>query len=458
LSATIGRIAATILLVIVVATVAGPGGAAAESDHGAAVLTVGFPEAIPVTFSGDLVVRFHGDPGTDCAARGLCGYTGTVQWTPTPGWQLQVNKGLFGPAYSLALQNSGFGIAFQAPAGGTTDDQTHQQSARQGSPGASCDDAMRTGGQVGLPIVRGQVAIWLRNAYPSIVQTRCPGPLISDLASALPLAWAPLRTILRGDDTIGLRGDHSFAANGLAGTVNSTLMLRLGEPSRDGSTSTLPLHEHRERSVTAHDGVAITGATTDDISGDRTRALCGPLAACGVHGAVSVRPGVGGAKASFEADGPVHLPYRDFLAALNLTDRGPAPKSIGVDETISWRHGVTIADLSQGASSCTDSAQLGRGQMDAFVRAGRLHAQYVLGDDALGDMFRTRCAGPFGPQFSVITGTVPLSDLTTRRFVLSLDGRPKAIDDGYTEHISSRLTLTFTRVSVTSRIIRFKAS
>jgi hypothetical protein len=160
LSTSIGRIAATILLVMIVATVAGAAAAGAEPDHGAATLTVGFPEAIPVTFSGDLVVRFHGDPGTDCAARGLCGYTGTVQWTPAPGWLLQVTEGLSGPGYSLALQNSGFGVGFAAPAGGTTDDQTQLQPAGQGSPGSSCDDAMRTGGQVGLPIVRGQVAIW----------------------------------------------------------------------------------------------------------------------------------------------------------------------------------------------------------------------------------------------------------------------------------------------------------
>jgi hypothetical protein len=449
---TTARIA-TSVMVALAACGSAAGTAAAASGHPAG-RTFKFPINVPVSFGGHVVVEFHGDSATGCEARGLCGYTGTIQWTPAPGWQLQINRLLPGPGYSVSLQTSG-GLEEGPGDGGVTDADSQQQLSGVSPPGSACADAALSGGQIALPLERGEVMVGLDDAFPSIVQTRCPGPLITDVASALPVAAARLRTLMNGGNSVDLRGRHRFAANGFAGTVDSTLTLRFGKPQHGELQLPPPGRETRYRILTAAYDVAFAGNSVDQISGDQAPGLCGPLGACGVAGTVSVQPGIGDGGAELEAEGPARLPYRDFLAALHLNDGGRAPRSISVDGILLSRHGVATADLSRGGVSCTDSVQLSPEQMFLFVGRSRLEIEYQLEDSESGDVFRTRCPGPFGPQGPVLgTGGVSLSELARSRFALQLLGRPAALDDGYTEQLTTHLTLTFTRVSVTSRFVR----
>ncbi len=166
---------------------------------------------IPVRLGGELLVRFHGDPGTGCAARGVCGYAGAVSWRPsTPGTLNIFESGSRRRSYQSSLDL--FGGPGDGQAGGVTSAQVSS-----GPPTASptiCADSASTAQTVTLPMSHGRVVFTLGQASPGVVQTGCAGPLIGDLGRALRSPAISIGRALRGRITIDLAGSRSFAPTG----------------------------------------------------------------------------------------------------------------------------------------------------------------------------------------------------------------------------------------------------
>jgi hypothetical protein len=431
--------------------VSGPAAAKAAASQSSVVFFGGTSSGrlvqIPVRFEGRLIVRFHGDPAIGCAVDGLCGYSGTVLWTPpaTAGISIFESSAHRRTSYEIFLNL--FGGASFPPAGGVTNEITQ-------GPGQSCIDAALTGSGINLPLSRGRVRFNLAQASPSLLQTRCAGPADSDVASALPSPTATIHSTLHGGVTVDLVASRGFAAHGFAGTVASTLKLRLGRPTRPQPSSisaTGPTK--RYRFVRADYRAAIGGTLIAAVSGDADAGLCGPLGACGLHETLSLRPGASDVQAEFYAEAPASRPYRDLLTALGISTSG-WPTGVSVSGEASWSTGGTVtAALSDGAGSCRDTTELNGGLITFESLGRRLDAQYIAGlagDPAL----RTRCPGPESTQLALAGGTTLQSALGGRRVTLALRSGAPFVDDGYTGRVKSTLRITLTRRRVKTGVIK----
>jgi hypothetical protein len=253
--------------------------------------------------------------------------------------------------------------------------------------------------------------------------------------------------------TVDLAASRPFAAHGFAGTVVSTLKLRLGRPGRQQPSSpTPPIPTRRYRLVRASYRAAISGALFAAVSGDADAGLCGPLGACGLHGTLSLRPGASGLQAEFEAEAPASRPYRDLLTALGISTAGRA-SGVSVSGDASWNNGGTVAAaLSDAAGSCRDTTELNGGAIMFESLGRRLAVQYIPslnGDSTL----RTRCPGPESTQLALALGTTLPSALGGRRPTLSLRSGGSLLDDGYTGVVKSTLRMTLTRRRVHTSLI-----
>lgn len=442
-----------------------PATAAAQSSSQATLYGFGSGKATPFTvvqiparITGSVVVRFRGDPATGCAARGLCRYTGSVLWTPPPAGSLTIFQTRSRPARKYQLDLS-LTDPNGAPGNGqaVTDADVQQAPPAPGStnqPGPTCADATSAAPDIQLGVRRGRVRFSLAQATPSPLQTRCAGPLIADVASALPAPTASLRATLGGAITLHLAGAHRFAAHGFAGTVDSTLTIRLGRPQRVLSVGLRSKgRTERYREVQLDYRATLAGSVTTAVRGDAEPGLCAPLGACGLHGTLSVAPAVQAGQASIQAYGPASRPTRDFLTALGLSKTGRAHGIAVAGQLAFTRGGVITAHIDQGSVSCRDSAALGGSSVQLSANRGRLLAQYVTGQ-GLGNPLRTRCPGPFGPQTTLASGSAPLGVLALRRATLSLDRSAPFIDDGYRGGGSAHLTLTLRRRRLRTLLFR----
>jgi len=424
----------------------------------------------PARITGSVLVRFRGDPATGCAARGLCGYAGSVLWTPPPAGSLLIFETRSGGRrrYQLDLSltdpNGGPGsgqgvtdasVAQTPPAPGAPDQPGPPPApGARNLPGSSCADATSAAPNVQLPVRRGRVKFSLTQASPSPLQTRCAGPLIADLAAALSAPAPTLRATLGGAIRLDFAGVHSFASRGFAGTVDSTMTIRLGRPHRSlsvGPRSAGRIERYREVQVDYR--ATIAGRVTEAIRGDALPGLCAPLGACGLHGTLSVTPAAAPGEASVQAFGPAGRPRRDFLTALGLSSAGRA-HGIAVFGQVAFSHGAVItAHLDEGAVSCRDSAALGVSSVQLGVNRGRLSADYMAGQ-GLADPLRTRCPGPFGPPGTLASGSARLSSLALRSATLTLGRSASFIDDGYRGYSTAHLRLTLRRRRIRTFVLR----
>ncbi len=115
--------------------------------------------------------------------------------------------------------------------------------------------------------------------------------------------------------------------------------------------------------------------------------------------------------------------------------------------------GSTTASLRDASGTCVDHTVFGAAYAITSIGRHRLSLQLELGDGT-GDVFRTRCAGPFGPQSSLAASTAPRSIIGRPSATIPLVGVTPFSDDGYTGRISSGLTLTLSH----PRIVRNRAT
>ncbi len=411
--------------------------------------------SIPVTVHGDLSVSFHGDAATGCAARGLCGYNGTVVWTPGTAETIEVATYRVGRRLQYSLDLIGFG---EGPDGGSSG-VTSAAVTENGGPGTAvlnrCVDAVPNTPSLTLPISAGRVRFDFATGEPDVLRTRCAGPFASDAFGRLPIPSLTLRGLLAGHARVSLGATEQFASAGLAGTVTGRLALAIGRPQRP-----VPLTESaggRYRQLLIGYRATLAGAMTETIAGDANPLLCAPLGSCGLAGTVTVSPGArADLPATLVVSAKATTPWRDLLAAAGLVAHGDThgvTASIG----IAWTTPGTItSDLTQGATTCQDTSRIAGGFAELAGNGGRLLALYAPSESANG--LTTRCPGPFespdGALGSSLATTVPVSTLSPATARIPLMPRSAAIvDDGYTGRLAGTVSLTLRRLGVKRRVV-----
>jgi hypothetical protein len=282
----------------------------------------------------------------------------------------------------------------------------------------------------------------------ALLQTRCAGPLDSDLAGASPSATISLGRLRRGRTVLDLSGTSTFASHGFVGTISSTVTVQLGKPQTNSANPSFPpgVKVHQVRIVTEHLSLArIRGALRMALRGSADPTVCGLLDTCGLSGQLSLGPGgPHGVSAQVIATGPASRPYRDFLTALGLSRSGRA-HGIGVALTAVWS-GPVRADISQSGEVCTDTAPA------AAVAVG-------LGPGSTGSYgaftgsWRTRCPGPLlGDGMGGLSVSLPKSALEHRQFTVALHATGTLQDDGYVIVPHGRLSVLLRRGPTTQQV------
>ncbi|MGZ4305438.1 MAG: hypothetical protein ACXVEW_07030 [Solirubrobacteraceae bacterium] len=399
---------------------------------------------IPVRVRGDLAVQFHGDRATGCAARGLCGFSGTVIWQPPSTGMLEADTFRFRgkTEYDVSLQFSG-GL-FGGPSvqgGATTADVRFAPNGSAGSPSV-CTDAAATGNDIEMPVNFRAASITLGAATPSLLGTRCAGPLQSDVANILPRRIVDVATLSNGRTGVSLVSSADFAVHGLAGTVSSTIQLRLGRPQTDqvSSGSSSPKTQRRFRTVVLSYRAHLDGTVLTHMHGDP--ASCAPLGSCGANGTLDLSVHSTPGTLAIGAVTRARRPLRDVLTALGLRGDGN-PRGIDVIGIFFVRGRARYAvDVTQGGSTCMDS---GPGGLDALflgVTRGRVSAALGFAQPAP----HLRCPGPMVPDASAFaSGTARIRPLARHGGTIHLTTGGSFKDDGYTGRTVPDLTLTMSR-------------
>ncbi|MGO9961716.1 MAG: hypothetical protein ACLP50_38045 [Solirubrobacteraceae bacterium] len=449
------RIARRAALIVLVLALAAPMSALAQNSGG--FFGLGQPStqlAIPATLTGQLTVGFHGDPASGCAPRGLCGYSGTVAWRPPAGAQLVVLT--YGRGATATREVELLGSTPNA-AGENVGGQTTADVSQTASPGvsSSCLDATASGELLALPVRGERVTFTLAGAVPALLATRCAGPRDGDLVGLLRAPTLTLAAVGRGQTTISLAAAGPFSTGGFAGTIQSTIEIRLGRPGRTTHPPQGP--RRRDRELTATYRAVLAGTDTERFAGDADPLLCAPLGSCGLAGSETLSPRVRDGVVRLLVVAPVSRPARDLEAAAGIG--GGDWKGLTALGVLTWSSGGSDqADLAQGAEHCTDSLALGEGEILLITGNGRLEALYA--PSVLDVAPVTRCPGPVlsaGSLGSLGSAEVPIADLARRTSTIPITTGSTFVDDGYSGAIVPKLTLTLARLSVRTRVVTLSA-
>jgi hypothetical protein len=408
---------------------------------------------IPVRLRGALTVQFHGDQATGCAARGLCGFSGTVIWQPPPTATLEADtfRDQGQTEYNVSLQLFNSDAAGPASEGGvTTADVRFAPNGSAGS-ASTCNDAAFTGSDVEMPVHLRAASLTLAAAAPSLLGRRCAGPLQSDIASQLASRVVDVASLSHGRTGVSLASSSEFAVHGLAGTVTSTVQLRLGRPdtrrqSPGGSSSKQP----KTRLVEIDYPARLNASALIHTHGDPSS--CAALGSCGANGTFALQVhGTPGTLRIF-AFATSRRPLRDQLAALGLRKRGN-PRGILIIGALLVRGPATYdVDVTQGANTCRDSAPPGPGVLIVSGRGGAVTAGFSQGPPQL----HLRCPGPMlALDNGLVSTRLGLARLR-RGGTIHLKTVHALRDDGYTARTEANVAVTLSRpkVKITTDALR----
>jgi hypothetical protein len=438
------KLASMVVVVLALAALAGPASAQTGSSvllfGGAAGAKVVSETNISARVQGELVVTFHGDAAAGCAARGVCSYSGTIVARPRSGQVGVVTYRRQGQTGHLVFVSLG------------SPEDAYPTSARVtrsvgGATAGTCADAQSPffSGQDSASIHGASVTIRLLAPRGVLLQTRCAGPTDGDLAAASPVTTIRLARLLRGGIALDLTGSRTFANHGFAGTINSTLTVKLGKPNSQPVNPTFPpdIKTHRVRTVIEQLRVVrVRGGFTATVRGTGNPIVCGLLDSCGLRGTLSLTGPLHDVSAQLIATGPARRPYADFLAALGLSRTGRA-RGIGVFGSVNWLQDVR-SDVSQAGNVCTDTAP-----------SGGIAVPLGIGGPIGGftGPWRTRCPGPsLDNARLLLSAPLTRSQLGHRRFTIHVGGKGTSSDDGYTIRSHGRLSLVLRRGRVTQQV------
>ena len=418
--------------------------------------------SIPVEVEGSVQVEFAANPATGCPDP--CDVSGSVAWEPAGDAQLEVDLGArHRPRLEGLLVFFG-GLGQNGP-------RTTAQVIRGRSDGTAgaCSDARtadllvldfsaRSDSFLQARLVRGEPD------DSDVFRSRCGGPIESDLLAALPSARIDRATLLEGRTSVDLSGTRTFAAHGFAGTVRSSLSLRLGRaraevPIRTFATPPRP-PTSALRTVTAVYRVErVAGSVETTFGSVAERSLCEPLDVCGASGSVRLEPLVSSGRATFFAYGSARRTTgHDLRAALGLV-RGRHARGItalgGADWTQDGGHASESFTDAFG-NTCRDSAPLGAGFMTFWVGPRRVFAGYGRGPDSGFDPLRTRCPGPSlldaAQDHPLAAGNVSRKAFRKRSVVITLARGRTFESQPYRGESRPALTIVLRRLSVREHV------
>src|SRR4051812_10872046 len=416
---------------------------------------------IPVKTEGGLSVTFQSDPAT-CEAFGRCGLDGTVTWRPAAEGEL----------YALETKSHGRRgleatlIVSDEPGEGPARPSTVSRVHRTGASGDGlCADGAAAAGYLSFPGTADAVTLGLRPkaAFASdLLSTDCAGPLLDDVAPALPTSRVGLAALRRGRMDVDLHGERPFTAAGVTGTARSELGLDLGK-ARGQSASTesrvakgLKEHIRRVRSLTSEFRIErVSGRVGVDLLADGDPDMCGALDACGLAGTMALSPQASKGEAYLSAQAPASSGRRILRAALGLAPGG-ARTGLGSYGIARWDdHGAVTTTIGRaGDTPCTDREQLGEAAVVLAPKGRRVEVRYApdLGV-SVGGGLRGRCAGPAlsGPLASA---SVPLRAFARSRVTLRLRSARPLAAGGYSARMAPDLTIVLRRERVRERITR----
>jgi hypothetical protein len=411
--------------------------------------------AVPVTIEGALTVDFHSDPAS-CEAAGRCGLTGTVSWRPPRrGSLFVVESRRNGRRHVDAYLFAG---TFQVGESGAL--VTVARVQRTGAAGSGlCADGNADAAAVEFESTPGAVDVGLApsDATPQLLATRCAGPLLSDVRAALPSRRLSVAAIRRGRLAVDLHREAPFAAAGLAGTVRSDLVLRLGRGKTeraDRDRSPRGVKQTRQRSLEATYRVErLAGDVGVDVRGAADPAVCGSLDACGLQGTDTLTSRLRRGTVSFYATAPAKRPRRELRAALGLAPGGRGPGIVVLGSGIVEDRGDASVTIGRpGEPACTDHVPLQATALFFDVRGTTVRAVYSAygsGTSAL----RSRCPGPPLDK-SLAEATVPLRAFGAPRVTLRLRTGVAFGSDGYTARSKPDVTVVLRRTRLRESVQR----
>jgi hypothetical protein len=391
---------------------------------------------IPVTVDGSVQVEFTSSLATGCERR--CDLSGSLTWNPTGRADMAVSE--YRRRGNRELEASLFffgGLGQDAPR--TTAHVVRGQAARPGV----CSDARvnaltfldfsaGSGSYVQARLINGE------QDDANLFRSRCGGPLERDLVTAMPSATLNRALLMRGRTTVDLSSaTRPFAAHGFAGTVRSSVKLRLGQareepPERELASPREPPASAPRTVIAVYDVEEVSGSIVTAFTGGTERSLCDPLDACGTAGTVRLSPFVSAGRATFVAYGPARrVSGRDLRAALGLRPGRLAP-GINASGVANWsRDGGSVVESFTGSdgTTCSDTVPLAGGFMTFYVGPRRVFASYGRASGAGPDLLRTHCPGPSildaAQNSPLASGNVSRRQFRKRRVLITLSrGRP----------------------------------
>jgi hypothetical protein len=322
---------------------------------------------------------------------------------------------------------------------------------RRGSAPATCQD--RAGGDPGFGTARhvgGHVAIRLGAPGLATLGTRCAGPLLADVASALPRRTVSLARLRRGHLKIDLGGSSHFTAGGFSGTVASTVVLALAGRQREPKPTPTPTSARNWIATARYRITDVSGAATATVHASGMHSVCAPLDACGLHGAITLTPRrTAHPQLTFDALGNHDRSRHDLLTALGVVSGGN-PRGIGIGGFGEVGSVAGRATISRSGSSCTDSLAGDAMEIDVRQRGSRLQVRATPTSMTGTDPLRSRCPGPMLGRRAFSRASLPLPILRRRQFTIMLHGT--SFHDGpYAVDTRSSIAITVRRQSVTTR-------
>jgi hypothetical protein len=417
-----------------------------------------------VKVTGSVSVDFHGDEASGCAAAHVCDMSGTVTWDP----------GRRGDLFAFSYRSKGrrFEDGFLALGGELAFGGTAVTSARvrrtgsDGTPQPMCADAAPSvEAPPGGPRLGSSLKLRLLGDG-EVLRTRCAGPLTSDVGSLMPARVISERALRRGNARLDFSADGEFAAHGLAGTLHSDVVLRLGKATDAlGGSQQQPPKGTRTRRVrfvqVSYRVERVSGQVVTSVQGLADPDLCGPLDSCGLLGSITTTPSASSGDGYLVAYGSAKHSKHEMLRSLGLVPGAP-PRGVQRFGGFSWAQdsGSVTSDLSrEGAPACTDAAPLAAGGAVDLAFSGT-HATAVYsggGLDAGGDPLRTRCPGPSGDDVGadngLAEGGLALRSFAARHVTLRLTRGGGFEANGYAGSTRADLTVVVRRTRIRQQVL-----
>jgi hypothetical protein len=387
---------------------------------------------------GELSVAFRSDPAT-CAAVGRCGLDGQVSWRPPASGYV----GVF--AYAPDDEPQPFRVVlsgFGDPLAGTA-----ARVRRTVAGGAQlCIDRVDAGASFVWAGDAGAVRAGLTEStegFGELLGTRCAGPLLADLAAALPARVLDPGVLRRGRTRIDLRSEGPLASPGLTGTVRSTIVADVGAVTRTPIRPPRRRRVDRVRTLSQRfDVTAVRGRVDVSVAGAPSTTECTPLDACGAAGAVEVAPDARAGRIDLFAVGPASLGRAPLLAALGRR-AGRLPGDVFGGAAGDWRDAGTLRTTLRRAGAdrpCVDALPLAGGTLEIAVQSDRAQVGYLPARGLAG-----RCGGPLLTGEPIASATVPRSALAGERLSLRLTRGRDAASDGFRLRTRPDLTVELRR-------------